>query len=611
MKKRLALLLCFMMTFSLASCILEPAAPRDTAANTTAANLPTGNTPVGNEESTTETPKTSTSFDKYKPVFDVYRMAVDEIKDLYSFESATSREVAAELFGAEPSTEKDWFLSFIDAIWYFYGGFSENDSTSPHHKLSCGYAIKDLNGDGVDELVLLTDDYMVCAIFSITGGQPILLRSFRARVYGWIDGDGLIHENVSGGTAYSTNAVYKIADGGASMELVVEFGTNGVEWVGDTAYTVYYKLVNGEKVNITEAEIDAFTKQYGEYLGYPKCAEATKAASGLQFTAMYTEAEIAMEMYEAAINDEICVFDERLGEIKLKDCRFPSDNLRLDECEFLNKAILDMDGDGINEYIIQSATKDHIVLRYYEGKVYSYCFDSNDLYNLNTDGSFYWRRLSESEGFCVGLNQLSFDGSSPVVKEIYKIVVCFAEKTPMAYYMSGKQITSDEYSVYYNNNSKRFASFCPFDLSCEYPISSEDAYAIASKQWRTEDGHTEGACGKTLVSRIVILEKPNDDTMSYRICLQVEAYNHVNHGWESQTPWITVHNELLVNAITGKVREHDSIPSQPSENETAMEMYGAAINDEICVFDERVGEIKLKDLRFASNDTRLDECKNL
>ena len=41
MKKRLALLLCFMMTFSLASCILEPAAPRDTAANTITTNLPT------------------------------------------------------------------------------------------------------------------------------------------------------------------------------------------------------------------------------------------------------------------------------------------------------------------------------------------------------------------------------------------------------------------------------------------------------------------------------------------------------------------------------------------------------------------------------------------
>lgn len=110
-----------------------------------------------------------------------------------------------------------------------------------------------------------------------------------------------------------------------------------------------------------------------------------------------SEAEIAMKMYEAAINDEICVVDEHLGEIKLKECQFPSDNLRLAECEILNKAILDMDGDGINEYIIQSEAKDHIVLRYYNGKVYSYCFDSSHFYNLNTDGSFYWIDSSKSE----------------------------------------------------------------------------------------------------------------------------------------------------------------------------------------------------------------------
>ena len=47
----------------------------------------------------------------------------------------------------------------------------------------------------------------------------------------------------------------------------------------------------------------------------------------------------------------------------MKDCRFPSNHLRLDECEILNKAILDMDGDGVNEYVIQSEAKDHIVIK--------------------------------------------------------------------------------------------------------------------------------------------------------------------------------------------------------------------------------------------------------
>ncbi len=100
------------------------------------------------------------------------------------------------------------------------------------------------------------------------------------------------------------------------------------------------------------------------------------------------DGEIAMDMYDAALKGEICVYDESLHEVKLEDCRFPSNNLRLGECEILTKAILDMDQDGIREYVIQSEANDHIVLHYYDGKVYSYCFDSSDFYNLNTNGSF-------------------------------------------------------------------------------------------------------------------------------------------------------------------------------------------------------------------------------
>ena len=96
---------------------------------------------------------------------------------------------------------------------------------------------------------------------------------------------------------------------------------------------------------------------------------------------------IAMQMYEAAINDEICVFDEHLGETTLKSLRFPSNNARLDECKLHMKAILDVDRDGINEYVIQSPNQEYIILRYYNGKVYSYWLDVCDIYNFKTDGT--------------------------------------------------------------------------------------------------------------------------------------------------------------------------------------------------------------------------------
>ena len=302
-----------------------------------------------------------------------------------------------------------------------------------------------------------------------------------------------------------------------------------------------------------------------------------------------SQAEIAMEMYEAAINDDICVVDESFCEVKLKDCRFPSDNLRLAECEILNKAILDMDGDGINEYIIQSETKDHIVLHYYNGKVYSYCFDSRDFYNLNTDGSFYWIDSYESTNCTRGYNRIAFDGSSLSIKEIYRI----KQTSPYdygdddhEYYVGGKQITREEFRDYYNSNcrNKRLTIFSPLDISCEYPISSEKAVELASDYWEIKSGTEDGAAGTVYMLKIVILEKPNSDTQGYRIGWQEEGYtSHVIDSCYAQPPRnVRIHKELFVDAITGECREYTDTESDDkgyTEADIAMEMYEETLSD--------------------------------
>jgi hypothetical protein len=286
-------------------------------------------------------------------------------------------------------------------------------------------------------------------------------------------------------------------------------------------------------------------------------------------TSKPTESDIAMGMYESAIKGEICVFDEHQGEIKLADCLFPSNNLRLGECEILSKAILDMDGDGINEYVIQSEAKDHIVLHYYSGKVYTFCFDSSNFYNLNTDGSFYWIDSYESENCTRGSNQIVFDASSFNIKEIYRI----NQTSPYdygdgdhEYYVGGKQITREEFIDYYgaNHRNKRGVIFSPLDISCEYPISSEKAFELASNYWGFKSGMEEGAAGTYYILKIVILEKPNGDTQSYRIGKQAEGYTtHAIDSSSAQPPQsVSIYEELFVDAITGECFEED----KPIEN---------------------------------------------
>jgi len=264
--------------------------------------------------------------------------------------------------------------------------------------------------------------------------------------------------------------------------------------------------------------------------------------------------DIAMQAYEAAINDEISVFDERSGEIKLKDCRFPSNDLRLGECEILSKAILDIDGDGVNEYVIQSEAKDHIILRYYDGKVYGYCFDSSNFYNLNTDGSFYWSDSYESENWAHGLSQVTFNGSSLNIEEIYRIKhanpLDFYED--LDFYVDDEQLTREEFLDY--NKHREIVIFSPLDISCEYPISSEKAYELASSYWKFESGMTEGAAGTHILYKIVILEKPDSDTPAYRVCLQAEWYrNHMPDSAYSLPPKsVVTYKEVFVDAVTGE-----------------------------------------------------------
>ena len=172
-----------------------------------------------------------------------------------------------------------------------------------------------------------------------------------------------------------------------------------------------------------------------------------------------SEAEKAMNLYEAALNNEICVFDEQLGEISIKDCRFLNNNVTVGECERINKAILDMDGDGINEYVLQSADEsDHIVLHYYDENIYSYSFGNTDFRHLNTNGTFYWSKFpngSYTANWICGLNRLVFDGSSVSIQEIYKMNMTEDEYLENdEYCIEGKQVTYHEFIEHYQNYQK-------------------------------------------------------------------------------------------------------------------------------------------------------------
>ncbi len=465
MKKFVAAFLCLIILLSLFSCANDNI--KDNGNNDT-------------NDINNDTPKneiTNTTSVNYVSVLEVYRLIVEK----FHIVNQNPRAVAAEL-GIQDEAEIEAFVNLYSSIHLFYPGIGQEDSVSPHHKLGCGYSVKDLNGDGVDELVLMNKDYYIMAIFSYSNEKPVLLGNYWERNSCWIDGDGLLHNNGSSGADRSTSAIYKIADGGESLELISEFGTNGHEWVDDVAYTKYYKVVGSEKVSIIESEYNALVEQYGKYLGSVASAETTKEYSGLTFTSLYTKAEIAMEMYEAVLKNEIKVYETDIEEYNyLKDCKTPYNRIPLCELERLRYAYMDVDGDSVNELVIDCG--DTLILRYYEGTVYIYSFIFRNLYYLNTDGSYSWNHTGTD--FEYGENQIYFEGSALKTREIWRIV---NDGEPDAeYYIGDKQVTQEEILTYFENSSETRIEFLPLEVSWLNKISRYEAITIAENYWEDFD----------------------------------------------------------------------------------------------------------------------------
>ena len=262
--------------------------------------------------------------------------------------------------------------------------------------------------------------------------------------------------------------------------------------------------------------------------------------------------EIAMEMYEAAIKGEICVIDERLGEIKLKACRVPSNNVRIDECNFLTKSILDLDGDGVDEFVIKSSDYDHIILRYYNGKVYSYGFYINQ---LNTDGTFYWSDSSVTGDWSVGLNKIISEGETLITKNIYRLKFS-KNPTQYEYFIEGKVVTSDEYYDYRAHHyPKESMNFSQFELTSPYLITAEEAWNLANEYWDHQDGRSDCGAGTIWIAHIALIDKPNSETNDYRFAFQVKWYSGGGQdGYECMPPYdIQIKDEILVDAFTREI----------------------------------------------------------
>ncbi len=137
-----------------------------------------------------------------------------------------------------------------------------------------GYDEIDLNGDGKDELVFLTEDYTIEAIFTQKNGTPVMLKSLLQNEEGWLDENGYIHIDRS--DFYELEySVYKVTANGG-FELVYDI------FVSERGGRFLTKDGKREQITFEES-----LEIYDEYCCYPETVdpnEYTRMVSDLTYT---------------------------------------------------------------------------------------------------------------------------------------------------------------------------------------------------------------------------------------------------------------------------------------------------------------------------------------
>lgn len=480
MKKYVALLLSLVLLFTLFSCQKGENTPTTPTDGTTpvlqGTTDPMGTTPE--PTGTTTVPEDETKppvnddidvedvetdpFQYYHDIIEAYRAAVLRFDLIDADDETLAKELELEtVYFAES------FRKILEAAYAFYPYPDKDEKTPAVERLQ--YFVYnnrcDLNGDGLYELVLMTEDYRVLAIYShirkprqtmwgdtVWLDYAVLMDTFTPEEGCWIDTEGRIHVNaLFSDSLYQSHAVYEIAQGGARLNLIVQYGQSNNELI---------KIENGERTKIGQAEFDALDEQYGSYLDPDERAEATRTQSGLKCYSLFSEwqVEIPEAMYRPVLKGEKKVRIGESGEfIYLKDYVLTTAGVSLAKCE---------------------------TLRY----IYYYA-EERDLLDVAIDCGSEKLNLTYEDGIVI-LTPLSDESWNEIVERPYGNAIC--------------------------------TLIAPWRKTV---LSPEEVEAIASNVWDVRDGDDDAAAGTLYIFYIDVAEEPDEDGY-YLVAMRVEEYGY-------------------------------------------------------------------------------------
>jgi len=200
----------------------------------------------------------------------------------------------------------DFYNMIIEMMYYI-----EEPTVS-----SYGYILKDLNDDGLPEMIWVSQGYeFVFAIFTIDDGEVKLLDAFWSRYKCVIGENGEICTMGSGGAAYTVYQIKSVDKDGLIISVDYEFGT---DYNDETAEVIYYEVSNGEKAVISRERYDALLAEYPFENGMTESVQLLEEDKYYYLSEISRENLVAVKIPDIGeaelINSHInSVFSERYG----------------------------------------------------------------------------------------------------------------------------------------------------------------------------------------------------------------------------------------------------------------------------------------------------------
>jgi len=205
-----------------------------------------------------------------------------------------------------------------DYLGIEYNIYDEREAWELHCSLyevfygNLGYDVRDINSDGIPELIILSDEYTVHAIYSLNNDKLILIGAYWSRYSCAIDETGTLFIDSSSGAADSYSASYRIAPANVELELIEMVGIEDYDELTDERLPEprYYQIKKGIKEIIEYEEAFVFWDDFPNK--YPR--NPTKDA-GLDFVPLFQSTEEIIQNVDTRISWIV----EGLGDFIHKD----------------------------------------------------------------------------------------------------------------------------------------------------------------------------------------------------------------------------------------------------------------------------------------------------